>query len=142
MNHVWDYDYFGDARTIDTHVKKLRSKMGEKKESTLRQSGVWDINLKYRKWSDYLEAFHENKTGSDFVVTIVIIIGVISLANVVLLPYFYQSNKVSQMQGRLFAVINICENVDWNKMDSEQKDTIYDKLDQLSSNTNMSIYLV
>ena len=39
LNHVWDYDYFGDARTIDTHVKKLRSKMGEKKESTLRQSG-------------------------------------------------------------------------------------------------------
>lgn len=34
-----------------------------------------------------------------FVVTIVIIIGVISLANVVLLPYFYQSNKVGQMQG-------------------------------------------
>ena len=77
-----------------------------------------------------------------FVVTIVIIIGVISLANVVLLPYFYQSNKVGQMQGVYSRVINICENVDWNKMDSEQKDTIYDKLDQLSSNTNMSIYLV
>ncbi len=30
LNHVWNYDYFGDARTIDTHVKKLRSKMGEK----------------------------------------------------------------------------------------------------------------
>ena len=29
LNHVWDYDYFGDARTIDTHVKKLRSKMGD-----------------------------------------------------------------------------------------------------------------
>lgn len=29
LNHVWDYDYFGDARTIDTHVKKLRSKLGE-----------------------------------------------------------------------------------------------------------------
>lgn len=29
LNHVWDYDYFGDARTIDTHVKKLRSKMGK-----------------------------------------------------------------------------------------------------------------
>lgn len=28
LNHVWDYDYFGDARTIDTHVKKLRGKMG------------------------------------------------------------------------------------------------------------------
>lgn len=30
LNHVWNYDYYGDARTIDTHVKKLRSKMGEK----------------------------------------------------------------------------------------------------------------
>lgn len=30
LNNVWNYDYFGDARTIDTHVKKLRSKMGEK----------------------------------------------------------------------------------------------------------------
>ena len=29
LNNVWNYDYFGDARTIDTHVKKLRSKMGE-----------------------------------------------------------------------------------------------------------------
>ena len=32
LNSVWNYDYFGDARTIDTHVKKLRSKMGEKGE--------------------------------------------------------------------------------------------------------------
>ena len=30
LNRVWNYDYFGDARTIDTHVKKLRAKMGEK----------------------------------------------------------------------------------------------------------------
>ena len=30
LDHVWNYDYFGDTRTIDTHVKKLRSKMGEK----------------------------------------------------------------------------------------------------------------
>ena len=30
LNHVWDYDYFGDARTIDTHVKKLRSKLDDK----------------------------------------------------------------------------------------------------------------
>ena len=38
LNHVWDYDYFGDARTIDTHVKKLRSKMGEKGEIILLKS--------------------------------------------------------------------------------------------------------
>lgn len=30
LNNVWNYDYFGDARTIDTHVKKLRSKLGDK----------------------------------------------------------------------------------------------------------------
>ncbi len=30
LNNVWNYDYFGDARTIDTHVKKLRSKLGKK----------------------------------------------------------------------------------------------------------------
>lgn len=28
LNNVWNYDYFGDARTIDTHVKKLRNKLG------------------------------------------------------------------------------------------------------------------
>jgi DNA-binding response OmpR family regulator len=32
LNNVWNYDYFGDARTIDTHVKKLRSKLGAKGE--------------------------------------------------------------------------------------------------------------
>ena len=32
LNNVWNYDYFGDARTIDTHVKKLRSKLGDKGE--------------------------------------------------------------------------------------------------------------
>ena len=30
LSQVWEYDYYGDARTIDTHVKKLRSKLGEK----------------------------------------------------------------------------------------------------------------
>ena len=43
LNNVWNYDYFGDARTIDTHVKKLRKKMGEK-EIILRQFGAWATN--------------------------------------------------------------------------------------------------
>ena len=46
LNNVWNYDYFGDARTIDTHVKKLRSKLGDK-EIILRLSGVWGINSRY-----------------------------------------------------------------------------------------------
>lgn len=45
LNSVWNYDYFGDARTIDTHVKKLRSKMG-KREITLKRSGEWGTSLR------------------------------------------------------------------------------------------------
>ena len=43
LNQVWNYDYFGDARTIDTHVKKLRSKMGNK--GNLIKT-VWGIGYK------------------------------------------------------------------------------------------------
>ena len=44
MNSVWNYDYFGDARTIDTHVKKLRSKMGAKGEYI---KTVWGMGYKF-----------------------------------------------------------------------------------------------
>lgn len=44
LNSVWNYDYFGDARTIDTHVKKLRSKMGDKGEYI---KTVWGMGYKY-----------------------------------------------------------------------------------------------
>ena len=43
LNNVWNYDYFGDARTIDTHVKKLRSKLGEKGDLI---KTVWGIGYK------------------------------------------------------------------------------------------------
>ena len=44
LNHVWNYDYFGDARTIDTHVKKLRSKMGSKGDLI---KTIWGMGYKY-----------------------------------------------------------------------------------------------
>ncbi|NBJ93386.1 response regulator transcription factor [Parablautia muri] len=44
LNHVWNYDYFGDARTIDTHVKKLRSKMGERGELI---KTIWGMGYKF-----------------------------------------------------------------------------------------------
>ena len=44
LNHVWNYDYFGDARTIDTHVKKLRAKMGEK-GAYIRT--IWGMGYKF-----------------------------------------------------------------------------------------------
>ena len=44
LNAEWNYDYYGDARTIDTHVKKLRSKMGEKGEYIRT---IWGMGYKF-----------------------------------------------------------------------------------------------
>ena len=44
LNNVWNYDYFGDARTIDTHVKKLRSKLGEKGDMI---KTIWGMGYKF-----------------------------------------------------------------------------------------------
>ena len=44
LNSVWNYDYFGDARTIDTHVKKLRSKLGECGDYI---KTVWGLGYKF-----------------------------------------------------------------------------------------------
>jgi len=44
LNNVWNYDYFGDARTIDTHVKKLRSKLGPKGEYI---KTIWGLGYKF-----------------------------------------------------------------------------------------------
>lgn len=46
LNGVWNYDYFGDARTIDTHVKKLRSKMGVKGELI---KTIWGMGYKFEE---------------------------------------------------------------------------------------------
>ena len=44
LNNVWNYDYFGDARTIDTHVKKLRGKMGDKGDYI---KTIWGMGYKF-----------------------------------------------------------------------------------------------
>ncbi|MGI6081099.1 MAG: response regulator transcription factor [Candidatus Avilachnospira sp.] len=44
LNNVWDYDYFGDARTIDTHVKKLRAKLGPSGEAI---KTIWGMGYKF-----------------------------------------------------------------------------------------------
>ena len=44
LNNVWNYDYFGDARTIDTHVKKLRSKLSDKGDYI---KTVWGMGYKF-----------------------------------------------------------------------------------------------
>ena len=44
LNNVWNYDYFGDARTIDTHVKKLRKKLGERGDAI---KTIWGLGYKF-----------------------------------------------------------------------------------------------
>lgn len=44
LNNVWNYDYFGDARTIDTHVKKLRSKLGDRGDYI---KTIWGMGYKF-----------------------------------------------------------------------------------------------
>lgn len=44
LNHVWNYDYYGDARTIDTHVKKLRSKLGSRGDYI---KTIWGMGYKF-----------------------------------------------------------------------------------------------
>ena len=49
LNSVWNYDYFGDARTIDTHVKKLRNKMGEQGKYI---KTIWGMGYKFEVTKD------------------------------------------------------------------------------------------
>ena len=49
LNHVWDYDYFGDARTIDTHVKNCAAKWGKSAVNISKPFGEWVTNLKCKK---------------------------------------------------------------------------------------------
>lgn len=46
LNSVWNYDYFGDVRTIDTHVKKLRSKLGDKGDMI---KTIWGMGYKFEE---------------------------------------------------------------------------------------------
>lgn len=55
LNSVWNYDYFGDARTIDTHVKKLRSKLGNRGEYI---KTVWGMGYKFEVQSADGKAKH------------------------------------------------------------------------------------
>lgn len=64
------------------------------------------------------------------------------LVNVFLLPDFYQRTKVAQMKRVYSQAVKICEGVDWGMLDADQWNELYDSLDTLSSNSNVSIYIM
>lgn len=73
---------------------------------------------------------------------LILTIACVCITNVFLLPNFYQKTKVSQMQRVYSQTVNICSNVDWENLSESEQSDVYDKLDILSSNSNVNIYIM
>ncbi len=73
---------------------------------------------------------------------LILIIACICAINVFLLPEFYENSKISQMKRVYSHAVNLCRNVDWVNLDEDVRDDVYDRLDILSSNSNVDIYVV
>ena len=82
LNNVWNYDYFGDARTIDTHVKKLRSKLGDKGEYI---KTIWGMGYKFEVLSGQMTAI--------FIGLLVFILMTVFIVNTGFLGRYYMSHK-------------------------------------------------
>jgi DNA-binding response OmpR family regulator len=50
LTEIWGYDYFGDIRTVDTHIKSLRNKLGENVENCIKT--VWGVGYKFEVEED------------------------------------------------------------------------------------------
>ena len=87
LNSVWNYDYFGDARTIDTHVKKLRSKLGDKGDLI---KTVWGMGYKL----EALKYSIKQQIAGIFIAVMVGTIILVWFANSTFLEKYYISNKV------------------------------------------------
>ncbi len=72
------------------------------------------------------------------IVTFVCICG----ANIFFLPQFYQNEKVSQMNSVYNQIYDICDEAKWDEMTEDENGVIYDKIDRISSNGNVSVYIM
>ncbi len=66
----------------------------------------------------------------------------VCVTNIVMLPTFYQNSKVSQMKSVYAQAVRLCESADWKGMNETERNRLYDQLDILSSNSNVSIYIM
>ncbi len=64
------------------------------------------------------------------------------ITNIFLLPNFYQKTKVAQMKNVYSRVVSVCDSVNWEEISDAGRNDIYDKLDILSTNSNVSIYVM
>lgn len=88
-NNVWNYDYFWDARTIDTHVKKLRSKLGDKGDYI---KTIWGMGYKFEVQSWNIQC----ETDDDFVFVGLILFMIVVFMIVNEVDKYYISNKKSE----------------------------------------------
>lgn len=52
LNSLWGYDYFGDTRTVDSHIKRLRAKLDEYPHEGWNISTIWGVGYKFEVKSD------------------------------------------------------------------------------------------
>lgn len=73
---------------------------------------------------------------------LVVTIVCMCMINVFLLPDFYQGTKVAQMKKVYVQAVKICSNIDWDSLTEGELDDVYDRLDMLGTNSNVTIYIM
>ena len=78
------------------------------------------------------------------IVSVMLVFAIVSifLANIFLLPGFYQSMKQKQMSSVYGDVVDVCRGLDWETMDDMELEDVYDRLDGISANRSISIYIM
>ena len=143
LNSVWNYDYFGDARTIDTHVKKLRSKMGDKGEYI---KTVWGMGYKFEvdEWQEtekQIKKFHtlQHQISVVFICLLLLSIFTITLINGLFLEKYYVSKKVEVLEEakEVLSQMNLDDILQYDTDIEEDKkgatDEISDEIERSSS---------
>ena len=87
---------------------------------------------------------HSIRVRLILIVSVMLVLSIVSifLANIFLLPGFYQTTKEKQMSSVYGEVVDVCRGLDWDYMDEEELGAVYDKLDGISANRSISIYIM
>lgn len=52
LNTIWGYDYYGDKRTVDGHIQRLRSKLDEYEHNSWEVKTIWGVGYKFEVYAD------------------------------------------------------------------------------------------
>lgn len=134
LNNVWNYDYFGDARTIDTHVKKLRSKLGE--EGNLIKT-IWAWGTRWMKQRNKQQKRKVHSIRGQFAwIFIGLMIGTILLClmiNYLFLGKVYMQSKLDVIHDAYGTIKQAAES------DSYDTEEFARELDDVCRSYNMTV---